>query len=102
MYVSPEQRKQLRGIVSEGKMAQTFFRVRSHPKNGPISFIRNIQNMFTSPPCSVPSVSNALMRTHTGPWVRSQGSKVITPAQTSASRQIMREVKVQHALLLGS
>lgn len=77
----------------------------------------NIQNMFRSlPPKRLKifslfsCVSHTYKHTHRiiraqsspGPWVKSQGSKVITPAQTSASAQIMRGVKVQHALLLGS
>ena len=61
-----------------------------------------------SPPFLFFPVCLTLINTHriilaqssSDPWVKSQGSKVITPAQTPASGQIMREVIVEHASLL--
>lgn len=54
-------------------------------------------------PCLTCENPGGIILARSGPdlWVKSQGSEVITPAQTSASGQIMSGVKVWHASLLG-
>lgn len=54
-------------------------------------------------PCLTCENPGGIILAGSGPdlWVKSQGSEVITPAQTSASGQIMSGVKFWHASLLG-